>query len=125
MGRACSAPLLAALGGTMNPERRLVLAGSLVAILLSFVSYLIMPVFAAGGVFLAFLSALLAAYFASIGAIRTASVAAYFVAAACLPFVVSRESTFFFERGYLMLAPGGVVFAALLLLLGRCRADTT
>ena len=122
---AARPPLLEALGVTMNLERRLVLAGSLLVILLSFVAYWIMPVFAAGGVLLVFLSALLAAYFASIGAIRTASVAAYFVGAACFPFVVSRESTFFFGQGYLMLAPGGVVFAALLLLLGRRRAGTT
>jgi len=109
----------------MSYERILIRVGSLLTIFLAFAAYWSMPVFAAGGVFVLFTSALLAVYLAKIGANRSAAVAMYFVLSACLPFVVSRDSTFYFGQGYLLLAPVGMVLAVVLLACRKRRAVTT
>jgi len=81
-----------------------------------------MPVFAAVGLFLVVLAIPLAIYFAVKGERIVASLSGYFSVVAFVPFVVSRDSTFFFEKGYLSLIFGGVilVFVAMMIrMLGR------
>lgn len=92
----------------------MVVIGASIAIILSFMAYWSMPVFAAGGVVLGLVAVLMAIACAVAGAPRMSSVAAYFCLAASVPFWVSRDNVFYFEHGYLWLGLGGLVFAAIL-----------
>ena len=109
-------PLLEALGGSVSRGSRAASIGGVIAIILSFMAYWSMPVFAAAGVILGLLAAFMATCCAVAGAPRTSSVAAYFCLAASVPFWVSRDSIFYFEQGYLWLGPGGLIFAVVLFL---------
>ncbi|GAB5415031.1 MAG: hypothetical protein Cons2KO_26340 [Congregibacter sp.] len=116
---------LGASGGSESHVQPMILVGSSATVMLAFAAYWSMPVFAAGGVFLLFISILLAFSYAAMGAKRSAIVAFYYILAACLPFVVPRDGAFFFQQGYIMLAPGGLILAVVLFLFGRRRAVTT
>lgn len=109
----------------MSYVKPMMLVGSSATVVLAFAAYWSMPVFAAGGVFLLIMSALLAASFATMGARKSAIVSFYYILAACLPFIVPRDSMFYFQQGYSMLAPGGLILAVGLFLFNWRRAFTT
>ncbi|WP_116365406.1 hypothetical protein [Parahaliea mediterranea] len=101
---------------SMNPQRQSALIMAVLATCLSLAGYWGLPAFGAL-VTLSFIAVPLGAYCALNGAPKTAAVAVYFGVATWLPFLVSRDSTFFFGKGYFALLPGGLVLCLLLVIL--------
>ncbi|GAB5415592.1 MAG: hypothetical protein Cons2KO_31950 [Congregibacter sp.] len=118
-------PVLAALGGFVTKRNKAALFGASMSVLCGIACYCTMPAFAGGAIVVGLFGAILALVCAGAGAPKTSAVAMYYCISATVPFWVSRESTFDFEQGYLWLEPAGLVFAAVLFLLGRRHACAT